>query len=117
MAIPQAVIQDSDVLPPKTGLVTTTTLAANTSCTEVDTGIDESSVAMRPQFITLICDQQFYFLFGVTGMAAATVAAAAGPFSAATPYSFRISKLERYFRAISTPASSLRSWLSSGPGQ
>jgi hypothetical protein len=117
MAIPNAVLQDSDFLPPKTGHPPAIALAANTACVETDTGVTELTVATRPQFITLICDQAFYFVFGVAGMDAPTVAATPGPFSAGVPYSFRISKLERYFRAISTPASSLRWWLSSGPGQ
>lgn len=122
MAIPRAVLQDSDILPPQMGLMSQTNLAAATASTAQDTGITEATAALGPQFITLIGAAEFYIVFSVDGTSTITDPVVAtptcmGPYPASVPVNFRVSKLQRYFKLISTPGGNVKWYLSSGPGQ
>lgn len=122
MAIPRAVLQDSDILPPQMGLISQIILGAATACDAQDTGVTEATVALGVQFVTLMSTAEFYIVFSVDGTSTITVPVAAtatsfGPYPAGVPVNFRVSKLQRYFRAISTPGGILKWYLSSGPGQ
>ena len=122
MAIPRAVLQDSDILPPQDGLISQVTLTAATATAATDTGITEATIALGVQFVTFMATAEFYIVHSVDGTSTVTApvvttATCFGPYPAGVPVNFRVSKLQRYFRAISTPGGILKWYLSSGPGQ
>ena len=120
--IPRSVVQDSDILPPQDGLVSQVTLTAATATSAQDTGITEATVALGTQFVTFLSTAEFYIVHSVNGTSTITAPVVAtatcmGPYPASIPVSYRVSKAQRYFRAISTPGGILKWYLSSGPGQ
>jgi hypothetical protein len=114
--------QDSDILPPQEGKHNHLALAAATASAVQDTGVTGASVALGPQFITLIGNCEWYITFsddGVNTIVDPVVATATcmGPYAAGLQVPYRVNPNQRYFKAISTAGGVLKWYLSSGPGQ
>ena len=120
MAIPAAVLQDSDILPPQEGKHNHLALVAATASTAQDTGITGATNALGPTFITMSCNADWNVVFSMDGTSTVTVpvvaTATCWPVAANTSVSFRVSPLQRYFRAISTAGGALKWYLSSPAG-
>ena len=121
MAIPKAVWQDSDILPPQDGLVQLLTLAAATASNATDTGIDGTTETKRSRFITMCCNADWNVVFSVDGTSTITAPVVATatcfPVAANVWVNFRVNPLQRYFKAISTAGGALKWYISSGPGE
>lgn len=122
MAIPFAVLQDSDVLPPQEGKHNHLTLVGATASAAQDTGVTGATVALGPQFITFIGNAEWYITFSDDGANTVTTPAVAtatcmGPYASGLVVSFRVNPPQRYFMAISTAGGALKWYISSGPGQ